>query len=371
MSDPEQSIDRVPVTAGAAIYIAARFSQRPECNALARALKEQGHTITSRWVKPDADHVLPTGLSLQAEDAERRRFAIEDCDDVRACDWVVSLQGEPRSGGRGGRHVEFGYGLALGKRMISIGPRETVFHHLDVVQQFDSAEAFLAWSATHRLTTERTVAAGSRASAEAMREAAARVVDATSRSLDKSSRAAYKSGYEELAQRLRAEEICRDAVASAIRALPLPAPDERGGEWPDIGPDPMKGDRLADRLDASVAMCRAAYVKQQAKVPDQTALVWRWHLGALIQAAQRLKLLQARTPEPSSPDAGGAVEALRSWTAKEAANFAPHDFDRYDRPRTCQRCDYVEHDGSGHGWHLCSVTNAPRAALAQQEAGRE
>ena len=44
--------------------------------------------------------------------------------------------------------VDPGYGsYALGKRMISIGPRETVFHHMDEVQQFDTADDFLAWSA--------------------------------------------------------------------------------------------------------------------------------------------------------------------------------------------------------------------------------
>lgn len=144
MTDPHIPAGMVE---GAAIYIAARFSQRPECNALAHALKAQGHTITSRWVKPNEDDVLPTGLSAQAADAERKRFAEEDCADVRACDWLVSIQGEPRSGGRGGRHVEFGYGLALGKRMISIGPRETVFHHLGEVLQFDTVAEFLAWSA--------------------------------------------------------------------------------------------------------------------------------------------------------------------------------------------------------------------------------
>ena len=127
-----------------AIYLAARFSQRPECNALAHRLKALGCTITSRWVRPDDDHVLPTGLSRQAEDSERRRFAMEDCEDVRASDWIVSLQGEPRSGGRGGRHIEFGYALALGKRMVSIGPRETVFHHMDEVEQFDTADEFIA-----------------------------------------------------------------------------------------------------------------------------------------------------------------------------------------------------------------------------------
>ena len=126
-----------------AIYIAARFSRRPEANALAQKLKALGHTITSRWVLPDSDHVLPTGMSQQAADSERERFAIEDVADVRAADWLVSLQEEPRSNGRGGRHVEFGYAVALGLRITVIGPRETVFHHLPEVEHFDTVELFI------------------------------------------------------------------------------------------------------------------------------------------------------------------------------------------------------------------------------------
>lgn len=128
------------------IYIAARFSRRPECNALARALIAQGHTVTSRWVKPDSNHVLPTGLSAQAEDSERERFALEDVDDVRECDLLVSLQEEPRSNGRGGRHVEFGLALGLGKEVACVGPRETVFHHLPAVKPFDTVEQFLEYT---------------------------------------------------------------------------------------------------------------------------------------------------------------------------------------------------------------------------------
>ena len=41
-------------------------------------------------------------------------------------------------GGKGGRHVEFGLGLAQGKRMIIVGPREHVFHTADGVEQFDT-----------------------------------------------------------------------------------------------------------------------------------------------------------------------------------------------------------------------------------------
>lgn len=125
------------------IYIAARFSRRPEAHALAKALIAKGHSITSRWVKPDSDHVTPTGLSAQAADAERTRFAVEDLEDVRAADCVVSLMESPRSNSRGGRHVEFGIGLGFGHRQVVIGPRETVFHHLPEIEHFESVEEFL------------------------------------------------------------------------------------------------------------------------------------------------------------------------------------------------------------------------------------
>lgn len=127
----------------AAIYIAARFSRRAEAHELSKRLRERGHTITSRWVRPNDDHVLPTGLSAQAADAERARFATEDCADVIACDCMVSLMEEPRSNGRGGRHVEFGMALGLGKRLVVIGPLETVFHHLPQVVAFRDEPDFL------------------------------------------------------------------------------------------------------------------------------------------------------------------------------------------------------------------------------------
>lgn len=126
------------------IYIAARFSKRPEANALAHTLKSFGHTITSRWVKPDSDHVAPTGLSQQAADAERQRFAVEDLEDVIACDCCISLMEEPRNNSRGGRHVEFGIAVGLKKTLVVIGPRETVFHHLPQVVHYETMDEFLA-----------------------------------------------------------------------------------------------------------------------------------------------------------------------------------------------------------------------------------
>ena len=137
------------------IYIAARFSKRHEANKLANILKHHGHEITSRWVLPDSDHLVPTGMSAQAADSERRRFATEDCQDVEACDWCISLMEEPRSNSRGGRHVEFGYALGLGKKMTIIGPRETVFHHLDVIEHFEDMGDFLN---THCSTASKETA---------------------------------------------------------------------------------------------------------------------------------------------------------------------------------------------------------------------
>lgn len=128
----------------ARVYLAARFSRRHECNELGHILKARGCVITSRWTKPDCDHVLPTGISRQAADHKRERFALEDVDDVRDANWTISLMEEPRGNSRGGRHIEFGIAIALGHRLTIIGPRETVFHHLPQVEQFDTVEQFVA-----------------------------------------------------------------------------------------------------------------------------------------------------------------------------------------------------------------------------------
>ncbi|SEM55296.1 hypothetical protein SAMN05192583_0602 [Sphingomonas gellani] len=76
--------------------------------------------------------------------------------------------------------------------------------------------------------------------------------------------------------------------------------------WPDIGVDPLKAERPNDRLEASIEACRKAYVQQQREVPSQTALVWRWHLGSLLEAATRLKALRARNATAPTPTGEGA-----------------------------------------------------------------
>ncbi len=116
------------------IYLAARYSRRQELCAVRAILRSAGHVVTSRWL--DGDHqVSDRGLSEQAEEAARVRFAVEDWEDLLAADCCVSFTEAPRTElTRGGRHVEFGAALALGKRCLVVGHRENVFHCLPQVE---------------------------------------------------------------------------------------------------------------------------------------------------------------------------------------------------------------------------------------------
>ena len=124
------------------IYIAARFSKRHIAHRLGKTLATLGHTIVSRWSLPDADHVAPQGLSRQATDSDRRRFALEDMADLRRADCLILLGESPRNNSRGGRLVEFGVAIAYGHRVMITCQRETVFQCLPEIE-FYADEASL------------------------------------------------------------------------------------------------------------------------------------------------------------------------------------------------------------------------------------
>lgn len=73
--------------------------------------------VTSRWI--DGKH---DGIPAQI-------CAIDDLEDIDAADALVLVNPRHLHGsGRGGRHVELGYALARGKRVLLVGDRENVFH---------------------------------------------------------------------------------------------------------------------------------------------------------------------------------------------------------------------------------------------------
>lgn len=126
------------------IYIAARITRRHEAHALGRQLQALGHVITSRWMRPDADHVAPCGQSEEPAYPDRQRFALEDLEDLTHSDCAILLGEPPRNTSRGGRLVEFGIAVGFGYRVMVIGHRETVFQCLPEVEFYETQAALVA-----------------------------------------------------------------------------------------------------------------------------------------------------------------------------------------------------------------------------------
>jgi hypothetical protein len=119
------------------VYVASRFERQAELRGYAAELKAMGHTITSRWLteetaEGDLDKLLVNGRN--------------DMADVKACELLVVFTHEGLA--RGGMHVEFGMALAWAKRVIVVGPRSTIFHHLPFVMHFDDWAAARAYIET-------------------------------------------------------------------------------------------------------------------------------------------------------------------------------------------------------------------------------
>lgn len=106
------------------VYLAARFPRRADMLARAGELHADGHVVTSRWVWGDE------GLT----DAQR---AQDDIHDLSRAEVVVSFTEPPEVYSTGGRHVELGLALALRKRVVVVGHRENVFHHLPQIEFYD------------------------------------------------------------------------------------------------------------------------------------------------------------------------------------------------------------------------------------------
>ena len=125
------------------VYFAARYSRREELNGYRAELQDLGFEVTARWLSTE-----PRARSKYT-DADWRYLALLDQEDVLAADTLVCFAEPAEAGGNGGRHVELGMALALGRRVIVIGRREHIFHHLpeiEVVNSWPEAMRLLAQS---------------------------------------------------------------------------------------------------------------------------------------------------------------------------------------------------------------------------------
>lgn len=109
-----------------AVYIAAPYPLRDAAIELMRALEADGFLVTSTW--------------LRQPDVMADEYAKLDLADVAKADCLLAMNPEGwENAGTGGRHVEYGYALALGKGIVLFGAKSHIFHHLDSVVQVDES----------------------------------------------------------------------------------------------------------------------------------------------------------------------------------------------------------------------------------------
>lgn len=132
------------------VYLAARYARRLEMHGPRDALVERGYRVISRWLD---GHELPNDWDEETHARLRSDYARDDLQDLFEANVVVAFTEEPRaqltSPGRGGRHVELGYALAMkhfGRpvRILVVGPKENIFCCLSEVEVYPSFPEALA-----------------------------------------------------------------------------------------------------------------------------------------------------------------------------------------------------------------------------------
>jgi len=117
------------------IYLAALYSRMDDMRECAAKLRAKGHEITAQWI---------TGIGATKETAAEA--AIMDLDDVKRADAIIFFAQSKGSFNKGGgRHFEFGYAYALGKRCFVVGELEQVFCNLPDVKVFDTFQNALEY----------------------------------------------------------------------------------------------------------------------------------------------------------------------------------------------------------------------------------
>lgn len=113
------------------IYLSGQFEDAPALCEVRRQLQAAGYCVTSRWLDAAGAGPATAQASDTGADSRLAGIARQDFDDIDSADLVVVFNPAEACGiGRGGRHVETGYALARGKRVVLVGARGNVFHWL-------------------------------------------------------------------------------------------------------------------------------------------------------------------------------------------------------------------------------------------------
>lgn len=131
------------------VYLASAYAERERLNKVREAIEPLGFEVTSRWLT--GSHEMVDNPTIDDEVRLNRRFAMEDLQDVKSADILVHFTPIGTNKGRGGRHVEFGIALGLGKVIVHVGPSENVFHFLPGVYHIEHDAALIHMFETARI----------------------------------------------------------------------------------------------------------------------------------------------------------------------------------------------------------------------------
>lgn len=124
-------------------YLAARYVRHSEVAQRARDLRRREQKVSSTWHDQPFD-ASDNGVTMEQDAVYLQEEAWRDYAEVTRADGLILFSDEPEVKVRGGKFVEFGIALALKKRLVVIGRREVLFHHLGIVEVYDTWEDFLA-----------------------------------------------------------------------------------------------------------------------------------------------------------------------------------------------------------------------------------
>ena len=152
------------------VYLAAPYAARDALRPLADELSIIGMEVTSRWLTEDHDLKTAGGAATSIDAETVRQHCHHDFADIDKAGVLVlftaaaarELIGDDAPGAdrlhSGGRHVETGYAIAKGKRVIVIGEPECIFHRGACKVVPDWHAAVLALCAMERQRDYRQVA---------------------------------------------------------------------------------------------------------------------------------------------------------------------------------------------------------------------
>lgn len=113
------------------IYLASNYHSHPEMRQVRSMLEVHGHEVTSRWIN---------GGHEMGQTPLDTIYAMEDIEDINNAEAMIFFSREQTPRQRGGRHVEFGYALALEMSIFVIGKKENVFHYLPKLKHFENID---------------------------------------------------------------------------------------------------------------------------------------------------------------------------------------------------------------------------------------